>query len=180
MTFDTQLFYLLNSFAGKSPFLDSVIVFCATYLAYLVVIALLALVFLSRYSKREKWMLLIVAGTASVIARFGITELIRAFSHRPRPFATLPDVHYLLTDSAWSFPSGHAAFFFALSTVLYLYDKKWGTGFFIATIVITVSRVIAGVHYPSDIIGGAIIGIGTAYGIVFLAQKVKNNLFRTY
>ena len=50
-----------------------------------------------------------------------------------------------------------------MATAVYLYNKKWGIGFFIATILITMSRVIAGVHYPSDILDGAAIGILVAY-----------------
>lgn len=172
MNFDTQIFFLLNGLAGKSSLLDSVIVFCASYLAYFVVAALIILVFFSRYSRLEKWTILVVAGTASVIARFGATELIRAFYHRPRPFTVLPETHQLLTNGEWSFPSGHATFFFALSTAVYLYNKKWGVWFFGATILITVSRVIAGVHYPSDIVGGALIGISIAILAVYFVRKI--------
>lgn len=175
MELDIQLFYLLNNLAGQSPFLDGIIVFCASYLAYLLIVVFLALVFFSAYSNREKWELLIVAGIASIIARFGITELIRFFYHRPRPFLVLPDVHALFTDSAWSFPSGHATFFFALSTAVYLYNKKWGIWFFIATVFITLGRVISGVHYPSDILGGAAIGIVVAYSTFYLARRTVGN-----
>ena len=163
MTPDTQLFYLFNNLAGQSPFLDGVIIFLASYLAYILIIVFLALIFFSHYSERQRWELLLVAGIASVIARFGVTELIRFFYHHPRPYAALPNVHSLFTDSSWSFPSGHATFFFALATAIYLYNKKWGVWFFAATILITVSRVIAGIHYPSDIIAGALIGIVVAY-----------------
>lgn len=176
MNLDTQLFYLLNNVAGQSPLLDGVIVFFASYLAYLLVGIFLVLVFFSHYSKRQKWGLLIVAGAASIISRFGVTELIRLFYHRPRPFLALPDVHNLFIDTAWSFPSGHATFFFALSTAVYLYNKKWGLWFFLATILITVSRVIAGVHYPSDILGGALIGIVVAYTTFHLVRRVDNSL----
>src|SRR3989338_6972595 len=103
----------------------------------------------------------LVTVISAFVARFGITEIIRFFYHRPRPFLALP-VHQLLTENAWSFPSGHATFFFAIATAIYLYNKKWGTFFFIASILMTVSRVIAGIHYPSDIIGGAFIGIAVA------------------
>jgi len=175
MALDIQIFYFLNGAAGKSPLLDWIIVFCALYLAYLIVVILLSLVFFSKSSKRERWMLLIVAGAASVIARFGVAELIRYFYHRPRPFFALPDVHVLFTDSAWSFPSGHATFFFALSTAVYLYNKKWGIWFFIATVLITVGRVIAGVHYPSDILGGALIGVVVAYVTVYFSRQLTGH-----
>lgn len=170
MALDTQIFYLLNNLAGQSRTFDAVVVFLASYLPYLLIVLFLALVFFWHYPKWEKWELLLVVGISSVIARFGVTELIRFFYHRPRPFLVLP-VHQLLTDSAWSFPSGHATFFFALSTAVYLYNKKWGIGFFIATIFITVSRVIAGIHYPSDIVGGACIGIVVAYATFYFARR---------
>jgi len=171
MTFDTQVFFLLNNLAGQSYLIDGIIVFLASYLAYVTVAVFLVLVFFSQYQKRQKWELLLVAGASAVIARFGVAELIRFFYHRSRPFSVLP-VHQLLTDSAYAFPSGHATFFFALSTAVYFYNKKWGSGFFIASILITVSRVAAGVHYPSDIIGGAVIGVAVGYAVFYLARKI--------
>lgn len=171
MTLDTQLFYLLNSLVGQSRILDGFIMFCASNLAYVLIALFLALVYFSMTSKREKWEMLFVVGASSIIARFGVTELIRFFYHRPRPFAALPDVHSLFTDSAWSFPSGHATFFFAMATAVYLYNKKWGTLFFSATILMIVSRVVAGVHYPSDIVAGAIIGAAVAYATYLVVQR---------
>ncbi len=171
MALDTQLFFFLNGLVGKSSVFDGFVVFCASYLAYLVPLALLALVLSSSSTKREKWELLIVAGASSVIARLGVTEFIRFLYHRPRPFSVLP-THRLITDTAWSFPSGHAAFFFAMATAIYLYNKKWGIGFFIVAILMTVSRVIAGIHYPSDIIGGALIGIIVAYATFYFTRKI--------
>ena len=171
--FDVQFFYLLNSLAGQSPALDGLIVFFASYLPYILVIFALVLVLFSPSPKREKRELLFVAAAASIIARFGVTEIIRFFYHRPRPFLDLP-VTQLLTSSEWSFPSGHAAFFFALATVLYCYNKKWGVGFFTAALLIGTSRVVAGIHYPSDIIGGALIGVGVAYATVSLVRRIAS------
>src|SRR3989344_770528 len=129
MTLDTQLLYLLNSLAGQSPFLDRIILFFASDLAYLLVAVFIAFLFFSQYSRREKLQLFFVAAISSVIARFGVTELIRYFSYRPRPFVEL-SVSQLLPHSSSSFPSGHATFFFALATAVYLYNQKWGTLFF--------------------------------------------------
>ncbi|MEK7554075.1 MAG: phosphatase PAP2 family protein [Patescibacteria group bacterium] len=168
---DTQLFYLLNSLAGKSQFFDSTVVFFASYFPYVLVVALLALVFFSQHPKLEKLEILLTIAISSVIARFGVTEIIRFFYHRPRPFLTL-QTHQLLTDNAWSFPSGHATFFFAMAAAAYLYNKKFGVFFFIVATLITASRVIAGIHYPSDIIGGAIIGIAVACITYYLVRKL--------
>lgn len=113
-----------------------------------------------------------ITGISAVIARLGVTELIRFLYHRPRPFSALP-AHQLLTDNAWSFPSGHATFFFAMATAIYLYNKKWGVFFFTAAILMTISRVIAGIHYPSDIVGGALIGITVACVVFHIARRMS-------
>ena len=171
MALDTQLFLLLNSLAGKSAILDGLIVFCASYLAYILVLLFLMFVIVSVYSRREKLIILLVTGLSCIIARGGVTELIRFFYHRPRPFLTL-EAHPLLTDSAWSFPSGHATFFFALATAVYLYNKQWGKLFFTGAVLVAVGRVVAGVHYPSDSIAGAFIGIVVAYLTFLIITKL--------
>lgn len=169
MAFDTQLFYALNDLAGKSSFFDWIVVFFASYLAYILVALFLAFLLFSQYSKREKLIIFLITGISAVIARLGVTEFIRLFYHRPRPFLAL-QVNQLLTSNEWSFPSGHATFFFAMATAIYLYNKKWGVFFFTAAILMTISRVIAGIHYPSDIVGGAIIGVTVTYVVFYLIR----------
>lgn len=170
MTLDTQLFFLLNGLAGESPFFDRVIVFFASDFAYVVLAVFLAFLYLSPYSNRQKFEIFFIAAVSSVLARFGVTELIRYFIHRARPFVDLT-VEQLLPHTAWSFPSGHATFFFAMATVVYLYDKKWGSAFIGLTVLMTLSRIVAGIHYPSDIIAGALIGAVVGYFVHRFAHK---------
>jgi undecaprenyl-diphosphatase len=173
MQFDTQVFYFFNNFTGKSYFLDTVILFCGSYLAY--VLGAMFLLFLY-YRVQTSWRKRIEVFSGALIAvalsRGVITETIRHFLHRERPFVALglTKAHTLITDSSWSFPSGHATFFFALSTVVYLYDKRWGAFFFVATVLIVLGRVAGGAHYPSDILAGLIIGVFTGYFTVRCAR----------
>lgn len=172
MQLDTRLFFLLNDLAGKSRFFDMLVIFLAEYLQYFLVVVFLALLFFSSYSKREKLYLFWTTAVSSAVSRFGVTELIRFFYHRPRPFSVLP-VRQLLFENEWSFPSGHATFFFAFAGAIYLYNKKWGIGFFIAALLMAASRIIAGIHYPSDIIGGIMIGAAVAYVVFYFTEKIK-------
>ncbi|MDP3727351.1 MAG: phosphatase PAP2 family protein, partial [bacterium] len=55
--------------------------------------------------------------------------------------------------------SGHAAFFFALAAVVGRYYPKTSVLFYAAAFSLAVSRVVAGIHWPSDILGGAVVGI---------------------
>lgn len=168
VTLDTEILLALNSLAGRSAALDFLIRFCGDYLAYVLGAAFIVLVF-TVYSERTKWKLLLMGLGAGIIARYGVDEIVRYFWHRPRPYAALP-VHNLFTDTSWSFPSGHASFFFALSTVLYLHNRRWGVWFYALSAVVVLGRVVAGVHYPSDIVGGAVVGVLTGYATVLAAR----------
>lgn len=169
MAFDTQLFYALNDLAGKSSFFDWIVVFFASYVAYVLIVFFLVLLFFFKYTKSEKLRMFLTAAVSVAVSRLCVTEFIRFFYHRPRPFLAL-QVNQLLTSNEWSFPSGHATFFFAMATAVYLHDKKLGIVFFVATVLMTASRVIAGIHYPSDIAGGAIIGVTVTYAVFYLIR----------
>ena len=111
---------------------------------------------------------------ASLISRFVFTEIIRYFYNRPRPFEILSNIYQLLEHSpGGSFPSGHAAFFFALATSVFFYRKIWGIIFFLAALSIGLARVSAGIHWPSDILAGAVVGILTSIIVNLVSKKFK-------
>lgn len=158
MPYDLQLFHALNGLAGNSAGGDALILFFATYLPYLLVAGFALFLVVRRtqsITSRIAWFLL--ATLAALIARLGVAELIRFFIHRDRPFVSM-DVHQLILLSSQSFPSGHAIYFFAFSTIVYYYHRKLGVLFLILSGSICLARVAAGVHYPSDVLVGAVLG----------------------
>lgn len=167
MALDIQIFHLLNNLAGQSKFFDWIIIFVADYSQYLLAAVFLLLLFYSTWSGKEKIKIFLVTALSMIISRFGIVELIRYLYHRPRPFVAY-SVNQLVSNGSYSFPSGHAALFFAMAMAIYFYNKKWGIWFFIAAILMGISRVIAGVHYPTDILGGAAIGVIIACAIFYI------------
>ena len=76
----------------------------------------------------------------------------------PEPLITTPNSH--------SFPSGHSTTAFAAATVLGAYLPRFRPWFFVLAALIAWSRVVVGVHYPLDVLGGAV--LGTALGLVVL------------
>ncbi|PIQ06905.1 MAG: hypothetical protein COW72_01430, partial [Candidatus Nealsonbacteria bacterium CG18_big_fil_WC_8_21_14_2_50_37_10] len=98
-------------------------------------------------------------------------NIIRWLWPSPRPFIE-SQVNLLLShEPTSSFPSGHAALFFAIATVVYFYNKKAGILFFLASFLISISRVFAGIHWPTDIFVGALVGIFSAW----LIMKIFKN-----
>lgn len=124
----------------------------------------------SGYKNREKIKIFVVTAGSIIVSRLFIVELIRLFYYRPRPFV-LNSLNQLIPETGYSFPSGHATVFFAIATAIFCYNKKLGVIFFVASVLMNVSRVIVGVHYLSDIIGGMILGSVVAFSIFRLAEK---------
>jgi len=159
---DSLILQKLNNLSGQSLLLDELAIFFAVYLGIFLVV--IPLILFLRDSKRYK--IMIIEGFLSVmLARFGFVELIRiVFWQRLRPFFLNGDLNLLLnTPNEYSFPSGHAAFFFALSTTAYYYNKNLGRCFFVASALVAISRVFCGVHWPTDVIAGAAVGVFTSW-----------------
>ena len=165
---DYFIFQKINSLAGKSVCIDSLGIFFAEYLGYFLV----AILFLFLLKNSKKYRPMAVKGFISAFfARFGITELIRFLWDRSRPFVE-NNVNLLLNHPATSsFPSGHAAFYFGLSIIVYFYNKKAGIFFLIASFLISISRVFVGIHWPSDVLAGAVIGIFSGWLTIKIFKK---------
>ena len=100
-----------------------------------------------------------------------ITYSIKHIVNRDRPYITNPDIIPQETYSSYSMPSGHTSFSFAVATSVSLQYPKW---YVIAPAylwagAVGYSRLYMGVHYPSDVLIGAITGAGSAY-IVYKAN----------
>lgn len=170
---DFFVFFYLNSLPQKIPFISYLAIFFAEYFQYF-----LGFYFLALFSSRTKRNFSIVLeGLIAVLsARFLVGEFIYLFYRRTRPFVDR-NVNLLISFLPEpSFPSGHALFFFSLSTVVYFYNKKAGIIFFVASFLISISRVICGVHWPSDILSGAIFGVISGLIIHFLFLQASLNL----
>jgi len=172
MNIDLYLFNLINQFAGKWEWLDYSAMFFAKYLEWFLWLVLILFLVVNI---KKNWKIVVQAFLAAGITKFILAEFIRWLWFRPRPFVALNFIP-LINQSPLeaSFPSGHASFYFAMSTIVYFYNKKAGILFYIATIIITLSRIFVGVHWPSDILAGAVLGVLVAWGLNKLFKKYEN------
>lgn len=159
MSLDLGIFNSIHGLAGLSGSLDFLGVFLADYLPYILGLAL-AVFILKRKGVKNKLLAFFYLVFTGLVSRYVLTSIIRFILPRERPFDALGFTP-LIPESGSSFPSGHAAFFFAISFVLLLIDKKWGIWFLIFSVFIGVARIFVGVHWPSDILGGLVVGFLT-------------------
>lgn len=145
-------------FSNQNAIFDAIIVFTAKYLPYILVLAAIMVFLGEARGKRQRVFYIGETIMALILSRGIITPLVRFFYAHPRPFDAL-GIESLIPESGNSFPSGHAAFFFALATVIFMHNRKWGAAYFVFSLVIGLARVMAGVHWPLDILGGTVVGI---------------------
>jgi membrane-associated phospholipid phosphatase len=101
----------------------------------------------------------------SLLLSAGITFGLKYAINRPRPFITYPFIDKRMNAGGPSFPSGHTSDAFATATSLSLAFPKWYiiTPSFLWACAVGYSRMDLGVHYPSDVLAGAIIGASSSY-----------------
>ena len=173
-TFDLQIFNAVYGLAHQSRALDIIGGFCASYLQYLLVALTLVFWFWPKDRRQTNRPMVAVGLTAAIIARLFVKTVIIFFYERARPYIVLTAVKPLITTSSGealqSFPSGHAIFFFALATGVWFFNRKFGRWLFAAAILMGVARIFTGMHWPTDILGGAILGIVVGW-VVYSAFK---------
>jgi undecaprenyl-diphosphatase len=159
LTIDQNLLLAINHLVvGKSAFEDSVVKFCAVYLVYTLPIGLVYLWIV--FKKQREALFLSFLGT--ILTLFTVNKfIIPAIWLRPRPDLSAIGANELLFHRPdYSFPSDHATALFGIAFGLYIFGfKKAANWFLIIAIITAFARVAVGVHFPLDIVGGAVSGL---------------------
>jgi membrane-associated phospholipid phosphatase len=133
--------------------------------------------FATGWIKKDKEMMFNSAEMVGAMLVSGVfTTSMKLGFHRPRPSETYPDdiVKYAKAGS-YSFPSGHTSMAFVTATSISLIYPKWyvvAPAYAWASVV-GFSRMYLGVHYPSDVLVGALVGSGSAVLTHFIFKKLK-------
>ncbi len=160
--FIDKAFSLLVS-SNRLTFLNETLPYLE-YVNLLVIIVIFTLFFLLKDKKQ------IPPFIISIVLALSIATLLKYIIMRPRPFETLQIIN-LIDKTGYSFPSGHTTYAFI---PLYFLHKKEFKIWLLIAIIIAFSRIYLGVHYLSDVIAGAILGIG----ISILTKKLYKKFLK--
>ena len=145
-----------------------------------IVCAIVLLIF-----KKTRWAGVAVA-IALVLDVLIVNVILKPIVDRPRPWEDYPDlgfqefydsIHVFKPDDA-SFPSGHTAALFAAAVALVLYYKVKGLPALGVALLVAISRIYLCMHYPTDVIGGIVIGSACGVAGYFLMKLAKKYILQ--
>lgn len=185
MSLNVDLFYFFNHNL-QNPVFDAIMPIVTHFGGFRVLVVVLILIIVYAHLKQKKTLkritiLALIAFLCSDI----VTAILKHLIHEPRPFVTLDNVHLLITeDDPLSFPSGHTTSTFAFATFYILNMKELAkkhykvidAALILFAITIPLSRMYVGVHYPGDVLAGAIIGIAGAFLINKYSDRILSFL----
>ena len=179
---DFQMFQLINHLAVSDAFLNPMMEFLSQDGEYLFFLVVIVYWFLRTKSNRR----MVIEGLAAASVALGINAIIGLVLYRNRPFVDHHVIQLIKHVANASFPSDHATGAFVIAISIWIWRKRDGWIWILLAATISLSRVWTGVHYPSDVVAGMIIGISVAllvHAILRrwkLADQIVNSLVELY
>lgn len=161
---DDKIFRTLNQFTGRNRFVDIFMIIISKKLRYFFAYFLVIMWFQNNFHKR----ITSLAGISAIITLL-LTSVIKLVYFKPRPFSKkrVKLLAPVPSEKDSSFPSKHTTLAFAVAISVLFYKRTFGCILSILAFLAGFSRIWMGQHYPSDIIGSAIIGSIVAIGVNF-------------
>lgn len=163
--YDTDLLIYLNNLGSESQdffwlLVTRIIFWIPLYVSFFYLV-------FKKHTKKQALRVVYTVG-AMLVATFGLTELVKNYFLRARPInneKVYQSLRVMIQPIDYSFFSGHACNSFAITTLFYLFLKdkmKNPWIFYTWPILFSYSRIYLGVHFPSDVLVGAVVGVSIA------------------
>ena len=176
---DWTLYHALNELMLDDPWIGRGLSALESWSVPLLAVMTFALWLFARPGASRKWKLACASALASSAVALLINQLIARLWDRTRPFVAHPSAHVWGPRSHdASFPSDHASAAFSIALAVFLFDRFVGSLFLTAASVIAIGRVFIGVHYPSDVVAGCLIGFASALLVVRVLRPLIERVVR--
>lgn len=160
---NTNIFGVINQAAGQSATLDLLMLWVTHYVPYFMV-ALVVVYMVWVYPRRDTYNALhrvgqILEYIVTLTTTFVVVQFIKVALAHPRPFVVLSETILLVPDQAgYSFPSMHTALTVAVAMSVLVHHRRLGKLLLLFALLVGLSRIYVGVHYPVDVLAGGLIG----------------------
>lgn len=169
MNWEFDILYAIQNI--HNPILDKIMVTISSLGNAGILWVVIALILLISKKHRKTGIHMFIA---MLLTLFVGNLILKNLVQRERPCWIDTTISLLINNPKdYSFPSGHTMNSFTAAMCIFLHQKRWGIGAFVVAALIAFSRMYLFVHFPTDIIIGMIIGVGSAVIINFLMNKQK-------
>ncbi|RJS60894.1 undecaprenyl-diphosphatase [Bacillus sp. PK3_68] len=167
---NVDLFRFINDLGKHFTYLNPSMTFIAEYTVF--ILALSVTLFWFTRTEDNRMMIICGAFTLAVAEVFG--KIAGKLHSNHQPFAELENVNKLLGHAVDnSFPSDHTILFFSFCMTFYLFKKRGRLLWILLATLVGLSRIWVGVHYPADVITGALLSIFTALIVCQVVPKLS-------
>jgi undecaprenyl-diphosphatase len=164
------LFRLINELGKEYTLFNPIVVFIAEYMVIFLAIAVFTFWFTRLYKNR----IMVICGIFTFVTAEVFGKIAGKIHSNHQPFAELSNVNQLIEKAVDnSFPSDHTILFFSFCVTFCLYRGARGFFWVLLAFLVGLSRIWVGVHYPADIMAGAIISICTAIIVIRVVPKLS-------
>ncbi|GEB34134.1 MULTISPECIES: undecaprenyl-diphosphatase [Brevibacillus] len=168
MELNVQCFRAINDLGKQYPELNPAFYAIAEYTVY--ALALCALLYWFTRDSQNRMM--VICATATFVMAEVLGKLAGTLHTNNQPFAELANVNQLVQKAVDnSFPSDHTILFFSFCVSFWLFQRKTGILWMLLAVCVGLSRIWVGVHYPADVLVGALISIGSALTVFLLLPR---------
>ena len=170
---DWAVVHDLNELMRTQDVIEDPVTLFATVAVALYAVATFALWFISRPAGVQRLRLGCSAALGSAALGLLLNQALGQLWFRDRPYADHPDSLVLFTARSHdpSFPSDHATAAFAIAVAVTFFSRRLGVVFLLAASAIAFSRVLIAMHYPSDVLAGALMGTIAAIAVCTLGRS---------
>jgi undecaprenyl-diphosphatase len=165
-----NLFRLINDLGKEHTSFNPVFIFIAEYMVFFLALAVITFWFTRVYKNR----IMVICGSITFFIAEVFGKIAGKIHSNHQPFAELSNVNQLIEKTVDnSFPSDHTILFFSFCVTFCMFRGARGSFWIILAILVGISRIWVGVHYPADILVGAMISMGTAFIVFRIIPKLN-------
>ncbi|MEH7380240.1 undecaprenyl-diphosphatase [Bacillus sp. JJ1533] len=166
---DVKVFRVINQMSGRSSLVDHFMILVSNKVRYVYFLILIVMWF-----KKHPYKQITNNAVISAIVTLVMNSFFKLFIYKPRPFIKKRVGILIPSKLDSSFPSKHTLLVFAVSTSVLLYNRVLGSIMFGLAVMTGLSRIWVGHHYPSDIIGSALLGSLTSMFVHIISRSKSN------